>query len=78
MFECETGDRCISLSARCDGITNCPDSEDERGCGKLNLIICSRKRSFYTFRRFMMPNSGTLQSGSKDLVGSSDNSDWAI
>lgn len=35
---CADGSRCVSLSARCDSIYQCPDKSDELGCQRTFLI----------------------------------------
>lgn len=33
-YKCETDGYCIPLNKVCDGLSHCPQSDDEQGCGK--------------------------------------------
>lgn len=37
-FTCNLDNSCIPLGKKCDGISHCPDAEDERNCENGNEI----------------------------------------
>ena len=36
---CASGLACIQKTARCNGVTDCPDHSDEIGCGKVLFVL---------------------------------------
>ena len=41
----------ISLSARCDAVSDCKDESDERGCNKSTHFYCDAGTPFYIPRK---------------------------
>ena len=49
-FKCPSGSKCINQSSFCNGgLPECPDREDERGCGKIHLYNGHEIRRQLTF-----------------------------
>ena len=40
---------CIELTARCDGVSDCRDGEDEYRCGKVMTFHCRSRRTSVKF-----------------------------